>query len=871
VALKVLSAGTLTDPTQVRRFEREARSAARLHHTNIVPVFGVGEENGVHYYAMQYIRGQGLDAIVDELQRLRDGRSSTPAAQPAPEDSARRLSDVVARGLLTGQFAPDTDGDAAGEEDVRSAPATTLTEPRPGHPGPKMAAISDRPTGHAATADTGDHSELSSTLPKAQYYRSVARVGLQVAEALAYSHGQGILHRDIKPSNLLLDARGTVWVTDFGLAKADDSDALTHTGDILGTLRYMAPERFEGRSDSRSDVYSLGTTLYELLTLQPAFQHSDRARLIKSIGSEEPQNPRKLDPRIPKDLETILLKTLSKEPEQRYATAQDLADDLRRFLEHRPIYAQRPNVLKRAAKWARRNPQLSAGLSLGLFALVTVGLLTDRANRAEEQSQVARRQSDLFRARVYVLLSEHDKAEGAIADAERRGGPRDRDFVGEIALLRGQIAYFRGEVPEAMEHLERAMTLQPVRAAPRALLAIACADIGHSARSYSLLHELDRIDPVEPDDYLFKGLAESIRDPVKGLALIDEGIEQFDSSVARAVRARVNAMCAMATGDIKYAKDAVSDASIAKTMMRSRPHAGAAGPKLLSGFALAESVFAHLIAANVYVRLGKPQDERRELQEASRDVELLDPERHGPIAIMVRAIYFQETGDHPRALKEAMRFGSVKSKSYGFVQFLLALELYRDGRFGQALDVCDRALRLIEDDGQGVDKLIPRVCRCYVLAELPGGPGRVLEEFRRLDPSSGPVEAAPYPQTVLRLLGRRADAIVASRALRDQFLRQGRLTEKDRWVERALAYNAGLITADKLVAAAGPNLMAQCEAHFHIGLDLLAAGDRDGASDHFRKAVATRIFFFHDYQWARAFLTRLDDDRNWPPWIPVRE
>jgi serine/threonine protein kinase len=96
----------------------------------------------------------------------------------------------------------------------------------------------------------------------------VARIGVQVAEALAYASSQGILHRDIKPSNLLLDAQGTVWVTDFGLAKAADSEDLTHSGDIVGTLRYLAPERFEGRSDIRAEVYSLGLTLYELLVQQ---------------------------------------------------------------------------------------------------------------------------------------------------------------------------------------------------------------------------------------------------------------------------------------------------------------------------------------------------------------------------------------------------------------------------------------------------------------------------------------------------------------------------------------------------------------------------------------------------------------------------
>ncbi len=121
--------------------------------------------------------------------------------------------------------------------------------------------------------------------PGATYFRTIARIGAQTADALAYAHGQGICHRDIKPSNLLLDARGIVWVADFGLAKAENGEGagLTQTGDIVGTLRYMAPERFNGWADARSDVYALGSTLYEMLTLRPAFDESDRLKLIDRI------------------------------------------------------------------------------------------------------------------------------------------------------------------------------------------------------------------------------------------------------------------------------------------------------------------------------------------------------------------------------------------------------------------------------------------------------------------------------------------------------------------------------------------------------------------------------------------------------------
>src|SRR5262249_22444959 len=131
------------------------------------------------------------------------------------------------------------------------------------------------------SADSSIPSGLSSGSSGANYYRSVARIALQVAEALAYAHRQGVLHRDVKPSNLLLDTQGIVWITDFGLAKAEGSDDLTHTGDVVGTIRFMAPERFDGRSLPQSDVYSLGLTLYELLTLRPAFDDTNKARLVE--------------------------------------------------------------------------------------------------------------------------------------------------------------------------------------------------------------------------------------------------------------------------------------------------------------------------------------------------------------------------------------------------------------------------------------------------------------------------------------------------------------------------------------------------------------------------------------------------------------
>ena len=187
---------------------------------------------------------------------------------------------------------------------------------------------------------------VESTSRRQPFFRSVAQIGRQVAQGLSHAHSRGILHRDIKPSNLLLDTAGVVWITDFGLAKAEE-DGLTATGDILGTLRYMAPERFSGAGDAHSDVYSLGLTLYELLALRPAFETSDRLRLIEEIKSKDPLSLRSIDGRIPRDLETIVRKAIDKEPARRYSSAEAMAEDLRRFLDNEPILARQSSSVER--------------------------------------------------------------------------------------------------------------------------------------------------------------------------------------------------------------------------------------------------------------------------------------------------------------------------------------------------------------------------------------------------------------------------------------------------------------------------------------------------------------------------------------------
>jgi WD40 repeat protein len=448
VALKVLPQQSARDRTTLARFRREARASARLHHTNIVPVFEVGHEGEVSYYAMQLIQGQSLDSVIDELRRLREkspaGRSNRPA--PADQQGAHRSDSGtresatpprLAQTLLTGRFDQGprvaADGRAA---DVPEAGSPGSVEPE-----------SVPPTASDTSAVMPGGAQLSSVESRHRaFHRGVAQIGRQAASALAHAHARAIVHRDVKPSNLLLDTEGVVWVSDFGLAKVDEDD-LTRTGDILGTLRYMAPERFRGRGDARADLYSLGLTLYELLVLRPAFDSPDRVALSEQIKTLEPPRPRSIDPRVPRDLETIVLKAIEKDPRARYASAEALAEDLRRFLDDEPILARRVGAAERYLRWARRNPVVAVlgGVLTAVLVGVTIASVLVAGRLAAQTGVYGREkliaQTAQARAQAAQLQAEADRRE---ADRQRERAERSlyaaRITLAENALHRNDPA-----------------------------------------------------------------------------------------------------------------------------------------------------------------------------------------------------------------------------------------------------------------------------------------------------------------------------------------------------------------------------------------------------------------------------------------------
>ncbi len=396
VALKVLPFAAALDGKQLQRFKNEAQAAAHLHHQNIVPVYAVGCERGVHYYAMQFIEGHTLAEMIQELRRF----AGLEAADQAVLTSAPPgMAEVMASDLQSGKWAPAPRG-------ATDLQPTVVHDASPGTP---QAPAVETDVETRGRGDTGTNPVTGSprlSVEASPFFRTVANLGVQSAEALEYAHQMGVIHRDIKPANLLVDGRGNLWITDFGLAQIQSDPRLTLTGDILGTLRYMSPEQALAKRvivDHRTDIYSLGVTLYELLTLEPAFNGQDRQEVLRQISFEEPRAPRRLHKSIPVELETIVLKAMAKNPEERYATSGEVADDLERYLKDEPIRAKRPTVLQRARKWVRRHQALvttAAALTIAFLALAVTGLavsnvLISRQKKEKEEALAeARRNYD---------------------------------------------------------------------------------------------------------------------------------------------------------------------------------------------------------------------------------------------------------------------------------------------------------------------------------------------------------------------------------------------------------------------------------------------------------------------------------------------
>jgi len=815
VALKVLSGGLGLTPKAVERFRLEAETAAKLHHTNIVPVYATGEEDGAHFYAMELIDGPSIDTVIRQMRAPATSSAAAATAATVPVDGVGLPPELV----QTGAF-------------MEEAPASGST-----------AGLS-----------------FSSLGSGSGYFDTVARMLAEVADALDYAHRQGVVHRDMKPSNLLLSPDGRLSVNDFGLARVLEQPGMTMPGELIGTPAYMSPEQIalgETPLDHRTDIYSLGATLYELLTLHPPFKGERRDQVLAQIQHKEPTAPRKLNPKIPRDLETICVKAMDKDPARRYQTAAAMAEDLRRYLNRFEIRARRAGPLERLWKWTRRHPGLAAGLACTLVATVAAAYFGNRALVAQRQAETeklrfqqerreAERREALERTTVTAMSGKFTDAEQALDEAARLGASEP-----EIHLRRGQIALYEGRTREALVHLEKAAQALPDSVAARAVLVLAYFDAGQMDRFYLELAKVGAMTPVTAEDHLFLGQATARFLPAQALPLLDRAIEQRDCALARLIRADVRTKYAGMTGLPEDAEQALDDVRVAQALL----------PGNLA--ALTASLEAHLTAACAYERHQELAKQKTALDRAARDAAALGALPSLPRRSQaVRLYYLDYLGDEEAIRAEYIR---EKPKTGGTIAGRwYFMQLYRQGKFAEALKVLEQMPRLGSE-------LSYHLRRAFALAPLADGPASALKEFQAARKAwpGGPRgrRGEFYPPTILLFLGKKDEAAALYRDMAEAGVHTP--LDRTRWYQKACEYFAGMRSADELLVSAGGSQWFLCEGHFFIGLRLLAEGNRAGARGHFKECVATRVLLFLEYDWSRAFLARMEADPTWPPWIPV--
>ena len=687
--------------------------------------------------------------------------------------------------------------------------------------------------------------------------REAAALMETLARAMEAAHRARVVHRDLKPANILLLADGTPKISDFGLARKLDEASQTQTGSVVGTPSYMAPEQAAGASQQigpRTDVYALGATFYELLTGRPPFKAACVLETLEQVRFAEPVPPARLQMKVPRDLETICLKCLHKEPAGRFASALELAADLRRFQVGEPIQARPAGLLEKLLKWGRRHPAtvaLLAAFACAVVALAVAGFFAWRADVAEGKRQAEarhneetlraeKRQNAIDKALTAATAGDLAVGEQAIAEAERMDAS-----TGQLRMLRGQLAFHHGKTQEAIQHLKQAAVLQPNSVAVRGMLAAAYAYNGEWDLFNARIDEIQRLTPVTAEDFLFKGYAEANMNQEGGLKSINEAIRLRPSMIyAKLLRAEVRVWLAGDRGDLAAAERAVQDAENIKEWLPDHPAV------------LWVSLSAQLTAAGVYERLGPQHQLKRAaaLAQAQADAEALKRFPALPDAVVFRWLYFREVGQEDKILDELRR--ASEQSDHVYLATCYALTLYKRGEAGKALNVVKKC------PSANSDRLIP-----ILLAEI-GEPTLAREAYKEVAQKFQNIHDGGILLEVLTLLRFLGDNPAAQEASKD-------LRKHPKWFSvlrpkpllQCLEYNAGFLSAIELDNAVKGSLWDECCAHYYIGMTKLGEGDRAAARERFRKAFETRAYLWnvHDLSWV--FLARLDADPTWPPWI----
>ncbi|HNO77620.1 MAG TPA: protein kinase [Phycisphaerae bacterium] len=838
VALKVLPNRARKGRTAIQRFRSEARAAARLHHTNIVPVFAHGDDNGQFYYAMDLIEGGSLDQAI---------RFRTRLLSP----SNRTLIESVGFG--------------------GSSAAETIHVERPASDGTRRSQSSMASSDIAATGEISGI-DVKSLQRASSDYRHLARLIAEVADALDHAHSQGVIHRDIKPHNLLVGADQRLHVTDFGLARLTDEPTLTASGEVMGTPFYLSPEMIDasmGGVDHRTDIYSLGVTFYELLTLRRAVTGETRDQILTGIRTQQPSPPRKHDARIPKDLETICLKAMEKDPKYRYATAGAMATDLRRFAEGRPILSRRTGIIGRGIKWAKRNKAASFALvTTCVMVLFGAGLAISVSGSRRERA--AGLIDDVYEQLIYKDYHKTDGLSESLDEAESLGGAGSG-----VALLRGMssgcLQGDRARCPESIAQMEAARVDDPDN--PELLYALASAydRNNEETETVKLIEEADALDNRSAEAWFLRGLALHWDDP-------DEAIHSYQQ--ARDLRAdegeffpQAHLQLGRAYNQRMYRdrnNNDLANARSALTAVIDRKVYGGYPYYLLS---IAEELAGEMYLGSKGTRGDGDDEAMKHFEESlavAREGQQVDPTNPSPYS--AKAFCLEAMGQYREAIEAQTKVMELGPN--GEDRWCEALH-YR-WRLNYWIGSFDEALADIESHRgckqQSAAYIYNHVYPMLVEAERGNREKAIRHAYAITEDAPNDALAVIWTATCLRILGDGQAAVehLNGAVERVAYEPGPEPFETVEWKKALMAMVRGEKTLAELVQIAeeaDQPWRLRGEAEYHAAAIELARGDRKSAFEGFERAYrsfdrATR-YSYH----AETLLRKMEADTSWPPWI----
>ncbi len=810
VAIKILNGQFASGGSRLSRFRTETRAIARLNHPNIVPIYAQGETDSTFYYAMGLIEGCSLDRAIHQFPELLSSTALRQVQSSTPQFNINRSASAI----------PTASPDAE-QESEDSPPLRTLAD-----------------------------------------FRHLATLFADVADGLAHAHDQGVVHRDIKPQNLLLGVAGRIYISDFGLSRLLDEPRLTMTGELMGTPAYLSPEQVRGdesQIDHRTDIYSLGVTLYELLTARRPFRAKTRDQVVSAICAEEPARPRRVDRRIPRDLETICLRAIAKEPARRFATAHLLASELRRFAAGKPIQSKPPSLIGRVASGMRRH---RGATGIGLMGAVCLALGASYAAsvsgaRRDEANQLLER---AYEQLVYFDYRAPELVAAQVSNAEALGAdPMQLNLVRALMSLGGS------DNADAISRL-RAITAQSDEIGPRYLLAWALWRSHESSESRTAFDQAAASGEVdEADEWFFRGLSSHFDRPELAIAAYKKANELrasqnsfFPQAVLHLARAYNQQMYTTRNDSNFDDADAILKQLIQQGHYRAYPHYLLSITQRLSGDIRqaaegpeSPAAEARFRAALQWARLGQTANANDE-RPITAEAECLE-----------RLGLFEEAIDaRTRAIEVA---GEKPSRCEGY-HYRWRLNYWAGHSSAAQADIAAHAACMPQS------LFYAHVYPSWTAAEAGDMTRAVMEARAIAHEAPDDAQAVIWSASSLRLLGLAQEAQSLLQTSRSTVRLDANLVppQSAEWVQTLYDLSLGNRALDDVLAvgdqASEPRKL-RAEAFFHAALAALGNGDRQEAKMLLGQAVncfdSEVRYTFH----ARTLLTRMQMDPHWPDWL----